>query len=282
VLLVDDGLQSAELALLLPRAATRSDGVPAAAVRLLPSEAMLRSLLDAAQGGTRCSLAVDVPFGWPDEHATFTGSWSAVSKISQGALPSRDEFERRLCDREFRRAFDGLMPFAVGADSIAQAAFVWCKTLQELGNLAGSIDVGVGPLDHPVATFETYPAAFVRNVMPQYINYKSIPEQRSALLASLVGSGYPLRVENAGGASAIHETEWCRWAINQRGSPDAFDALLCAFTAWDHLRYRFGQPGTTLSTPQVVLGRALANSELERVMREGWILVQMPRTTCST
>jgi hypothetical protein len=276
VLLVDEALDAAELVLLLPRAATRIDGDPSV-VRLLPSASCLHLVLQAVYDkAQRGSLAVDVPFGWPVEHATFTANWNATSKLRDGALPSRDDFERRLGDQEFRHAFDGLMPFAVGADSIAQAAFVWCKTLHKLGELAGSIDVGVTAIDSAFATFETYPAAFVRNVAPKYVNYKSIPEQRAALLTSLIETDYRLRFAGGDEACGIPDNPWCRWAIQQCGSPDAFDALLCAFTAWDHLRFRFGTMKPVLSTPEVVMKRQLGNQERERIAREGWILVRMP------
>lgn len=278
VLLVEKTLGSARLLLLLPRPAARRDGQDAASVRLLPSANHLRAILQAVGGtGGSASLGVDVPFGWPVEHGLFTGGWSAVHGRNGTRLPSRDEFERRLCDREFRRAFSGLVPFAVGADSIAQAAFVWCKALVDLGDLAGPIDVGLEKLDAArVATFETYPAAFVKNVSPKFIDYKSLPDQRAALLRDLLEKDYRIMCPGDDDARPVSDHPWCLWAVQQSGSPDAFDSLLCACTAWDHLRARLAN-GCVLSTPENVMGHSLSQADRDRVLREGWILVRMPR-----
>ena len=158
VLLLGADLRRAQLALLLPRLAMRVGGKAAARIRLLPSAEMLRPILAVAQeGAVRGSLAVDVPIGWPVEHAEFTTAWSATASWRGSDLPDRARFELRCCDRQFREMFPGVRVFPLGGDSIAQAAFVWATQLHALRDLAGAVDVGLGEATTPLRRVRDLP-----------------------------------------------------------------------------------------------------------------------------
>jgi hypothetical protein len=272
ILLVAPDLSSARLPLLLPQAKINAGGTCSRTYLCRPTLKVVEQALHLLhQRKVLASLAVDIPFGWPVEHRRFVEHWSATEgwKVPT-PLPGRAGFERRLCDRQLQARYAGVRPLAVGADQIAQAAFRWAEVRRQLCPLVGMIDVGLD--DRPVGfcTFETYPAAFVRLFSADGEKYKSVPEIRRRLLGDL-RKRYPLQTDRA-------QDGWLEWACQQSGSPDAFDALLCALTAWDHLRCRTGQDGTQLTTPGVVLGRPATPEEAVLIREEGWILVRTARS----
>jgi hypothetical protein len=97
--------------------------------KIKPSSRVIAGLIEGLKKqSVRIAIAVDVPFGWPQEHSLFLQEWCAVPVPGYSAsFPPRDCFEYRLCDREMRRLLEseGRSPvvLAVGADKIASAAF---------------------------------------------------------------------------------------------------------------------------------------------------------------
>ena len=267
VLVVREALDDAEMALLLPTARRKKDGTPAANKLQRPCVALLRAALERLeQRHCTASVAVDIPFGWPVESSAFLASWRATDGwTGDGALPERTHFERRLTDRLVYERL-GLRPLSVSADAIGQAAFVWAGVRQELGPRLGVIDVGLGPrVPEGIQTFETYPAAFVAAQAADLDDYKSKPAVRRQLLDRLLGVHKLSNHERWEAALA--------WAIDQKGSPNACDALLCALLAWAHLRWRAGHADAYLTRPEMWLGSEGARAEAERIVREGWILI---------
>lgn len=261
-------LQSAQMPLLLPQPRINASGQTSPTLLCRPSKDALLGLLGhLTELRVLTSIGVDIPFGWPDGHRGFVDHWAAQAGWSTGGrLPARTDFERRWCDQELRRRYPFIQPLSVGADTIAQAAFCWATFRQELHRFPMAVDLGLEQVQTPIALFETYPAAFVKLAAADFGNYKKKPAVRHNLLSTLI-SQYPLVLEN-------HSSEWLEWACEQRGSPNAFDAFLCALCAWDHLRHRV-QPGSIpLTTPAAVLNRPLTQLDDERIRREGWILVR--------
>ena len=290
VLAVSRDLNTAELTLLLPQARRNKDGSLSPTLICRPSLNILRAVIQSvADNGLKASLGVDVPFGWPVEHSRFVNGWSALDGWQRPGeqLPTRSDFEKRLTDVELNNHDPLIQPFAVGADTIAQAAYKWANCRSTLG---GSIDFGLddGSASKGVglASFESYPAAFVNLVYPQHASYKSNPDERRKLLASL-RVDYPFAcVECEHTCAECHDEQdecnhtcdecenvWLEWAINQKGSPDAYDALLCAITAWGHLRWQADNDRHPMTTPGFLLGTPVPQATKERIHREGWILV---------
>ncbi|WP_437316242.1 DUF429 domain-containing protein [Sorangium sp. So ce385] len=267
VLVLQEALDDARIALLLPTAGRKKDGTPSANNIQRPSLALLGLVLERLEQH-RCaaSVAVDIPFGWPVESTSFQAAWRATEGwTSSTALPKRDCFERRLTDRLILERV-GLRPLSVSADAIGQAAFVWAHVRQQLGQRLGAVDVGLGARTlEGIQTFETYPAAFVAARAADLDDYKSKPAVRRKLLDRLLGA------HNVSNRERWEAT--LAWAIDQKGSPDACDALLCALLAWAHLRWRAGHPDARLTRPEVWLGPERAHAEAERIAREGWILI---------
>jgi len=236
-----------------------------------PTTLVLTTLLQwVSAGQLKTAIAVDVPFGWPSLHREFLNSFSAKTGLVQSRqMPSRMNFERRLCDITISTKFKDrrVAPLSVSADTLGQAAFRWAEEREALQPILGCIDVGL-PLDcdQSVHCFETYPAAFVRCCFPSQASYKSAKEipARRALLAELFQAYRVLPTANS--------EVWCERAINQSGSPDALDSLLCAFCAWDYLELRSNKPSIVMSTPEKILGRPLTADDISRVETEGWIL----------
>jgi hypothetical protein len=233
------------------------------------------------------ALAVDVPLGWPASHSQFTKNWAAISGSHADVIPARDDFEYRKTDLslrvELRKHDPGASLFAVGADKIASAAFVWARVRTHLSDLITACDVGFGskPPD-TIVLFETYPAAFVRLNYPEWIEYKtgensgkrsdtnrSAKELRNGLEERLLDD-YHLDVAK------------CRPHLDLAcDSPpsDAFDGVLSALCAWDYLKFRSsGLPPVTMSTPQQLIDHEIDQNTRELIEKEGWILTRMPKS----
>ena len=121
------------------------------------------------------------------------------------------------------------------------------------------------PTNSGLTTFESYPGAFVKLAYPKYGDYKSKPKVRQKLLSCLK-QDYSIVCNDLA-------TDWLEWAITQKGkSPDAFDALLCAITAWGHLRWKHDQKAQPFTTPTTILGQPPSESQKEQIRQEGWIL----------
>ena len=271
VLAVSSDLETADLRLLLPQAKRNKDNSPSPTLHCHPSFVILKTILQlVADSGQSGSMGVDVPFGWPAEHSRFVEGWSALHAwTKEGRLPDRSSFEKRLTDVKLNQYESSIAPFAVGADTIAQAAYKWANCRCGLSTLTGTIDFGLGhsptSTTSGITSFESYPGAFVNLRYPEHGNYKSKPDVRSKLLISLKRE-YAVQ-------SGDRENGWLDWAIQQKGSPDAFDAFLCAITAWGHLRWRSNPDAHPMTTPDALLGTPVSDVDKERIQREGWILV---------
>lgn len=234
------------------------------------------------------AVAVDVPFGWPQEHSSFLEAWSAVPV--QGAAispPSRSCFEYRLCDRAMMRLLKdegrAAAVLAVGADKIASAAFQWA--IQRVGLPGfGQVDVGYDPpVGSEIVYFETYPSALVRLNYPSFAGYKTLkeaeedskpvedqPAERQARHDLLDAIRAEYCIDTTHCASALE-------AACATSASDAFDGFLSAITAWDYLKWRTRQAGTVrMSSPTELLGPKTAATEKARIEKEGWFLVRLP------
>lgn len=268
VLILSPDLTSAYMPLLLPQAKVNANGGVSPTLLCRPTKTALFGLVSSVTtSACPASIAVDIPFGWPDGHRFFVEHWTAQNAWQgPGEIPLRQDFERRWCDIELRNRYPFIQPLSVGADTIAQAAFCWSVVRNELHQFPMEVDVGLEAVQQSVAIFETYPAAFVKLAASDFGDYKRKPRVRRNLLASL-REQYNLMLNEC-------QTEWLEWACEQSGSPDAFDSFLCALTAWDHLRERH-TPGTVqLTTPSMILNRPMDAFEADRIRREGWILVR--------
>jgi hypothetical protein len=268
VLILSRDLQSAYMPLLLPQARVNASRGVSPTLICRPSKESLRHLFGSLTASNQpVSVAVDIPFGWPDGHRDFVTNWNAqCGWQGQHSMPLRQDFERRWCDIEIRKKYPFVKPLPVGADTIAQAAFCWSIVQQELRQFAWDIDFGLDAPQRPVALFETYPGAFVKLAASEFGNYKRKPTVRRDLLRSLQ-QHYSLVLDQ-------RRLDWLEWACEQRGSPDAFDAFLCALTAWDHLRNRSEPESIPLTTPSSILQRPIQGNEADRIRREGWMLVR--------
>jgi uncharacterized protein len=238
------------------------------------------------------AVAVDVPFGWPQEHSSFLEEWSAVPVPGKAlSPPTRDQFEYRLCDREMMGVLkkEGRSPaiLPVGADKIASAAFVWANQ-QRVLNALGQVDIGyVQPSTEGVVFFETYPSAFVRLNYSLFAGYKTLKKEE-------VSEDTPVDAAQPAERRARHkildaikqeysiDVTLCARNIEAACSTpasDAFDGFLSAIAAWDYLMWRFRQQSTIrMSSPTELLGIQRAEKEKTRIKKEGWILVRLPRS----
>ena len=274
VLTINEDMNSGGLKLLLPQAKINKDKSISPTLYCRPSfdtlKAILQSITDNNLSG---SMGVDVPFGWPIEHESFLEEWSANNGWEAGdTLPERADFEKRLCDLELNKYEKTIEPFAVGADTIAQAAYAWASCRTKLSNLVGNIDLGLDDCKlSGIRTFESYPGAFVKLMHPKYGDYKSKPDVRNELFLEVIQK-YNIECDE-------QATGWLEWAINQKGkSPDAFDALLCAITAWGYLRWKNDPETFPITTPELLLGKSLSDSQLLRIQKEGWIMIPAKKT----
>ena len=274
VLAVSRELDCADLTLLLPQAKQNKNNSLSPTLICRPSLDILRTVLESvANSKIKASMGVDVPFGWPDQHSRFVNAWSARDAWqNEEPLPSRSDFEKRLTDIELNKFDPSISPFAVGGDKIAQAAYKWARCRCDLSTIGGGVDFGLDEGNASkvpgLISFESYPGAFVNLIYPQHSSYKSKPDVRRKLLATLQAD-YRF--------SCVNEKRSCLdWAIEQKGSPDAFDALLCAITAWGHLRWQSGNNQHPMTTPGLLLGTPVAEATKARIRREGWILVPSP------
>lgn len=268
VLTLSPDLQMAQMPLLLPQQRINSDGQISPTLLFRPTKDLLLGFLShVSDMQLFSSVAVDIPFGWSDGHRAFVNCWSAQAGWLVGEpMPERQDFERRMCDIAIRRKYPFIRPLSVGADKIAQAAFCWSLVRQQLTRFAMGVDFGLEPVQARIALFETYPAAFVKLAAADFGNYKKSPAVRRQLLATL-SRQYNL-------SFPPHQADCLEWACEQRGSPDAFDAFLCALSAWDHIRNRLNPGSIPLTTPSSLLNRMATQPESERIHREGWILVR--------
>jgi hypothetical protein len=248
-----------------------------------PTMLVLKTLLEwIEKEKIEAAIAVDVPFGWPTEHCEFLNAFSAKAGMRRvDALPSRADFELRLCDQKIKARFidEGIKPLSVSADTLGQAAFKWAQERQALQRLLGCIDVGLpSPRDskNSVHCFETYPAAYIRCCFPNQAGYKSPTKvtTRKELIAELIKT---YRVQ-----TTVQSTAWCKRACEQSGSPDALDSLICALCAWDYFQWKSGRKGIVMSTPKEILNRSPNENEISRIQSEGWMLFRYEEFGCET
>lgn len=268
VLILTADLHAAQMPILLPQQRINATGRYSPTLLCRPTKQILLRLVEYIKTlGLAASIGVDVPFGWPDLHRQFVHHWSAVGGWrGHEQLPARSDFETRHCDIALRERYPFIRPLAVGADTIAQAAFCWSQVRQELVQFPVEVDVGLSQMQRPISLFETYPGAFVKLATSDFGNYKGKPEVRRKLLKTLKEQ-YNLTLD-------VVQTDWLDWSCEQLGSPNAFDSFICALTAWDHLRHRQWPGSVPLTTPSSVLMRPVSDSEADRIRREGWILIR--------
>jgi len=268
-----------EIVAVFPHALLTKAGAEHASGWCRPTELVLKTLLQwIANEKIEAAVAVDVPFGWPAKHRAFLNFFDAMNGLQAShELPSRNDFELRLCDQTISERFDNekVTPLSVSADKLGQAAFRWAVERQELQSLLGCIDIGLPTRPSNAARvhcFETYPAAFVRCCFPLRSAYKSAKQipVRQALLADLIRT-YSV-------TETRQSTAWCARACTQAGSPDALDSLLCAFCAHDYLQWKSGVAGIIMSTPAKILNRILTSDDESRIALEGWILFRYEST----
>jgi hypothetical protein len=286
VLAIDAGLSSGSLRLLPPH---RFDvGGFKKKHPIKPCGAFIARLVSGlADHRITAAVAVDVPFGWPEEHTTFLEKWSATPAPGEAiSPPPRCCFEYRLCDRSMMRLLkqEGRVAtvLAVGPDKIASAAYQWAT--QRLG-MPGyeRVDVGyAAPGGGGVAYFETYPSAYVRLSYPSFAGYKTLkasgegedpaqdqPAERQARHDLLDSLRADYHIDTTHCASALE-------AACSTSASDAYDGFLSAITAWDYLKWRTRQAGTVrMSSPTELLGTRTAGTEKARIEREGWFLVRL-------
>lgn len=256
-----------------------------------PSGAFIAQLVSGlAEHQITAAVAVDVPFGWPQEHWSFLEDLSAAPAPGKTfSPPPKCCFEYRLCDRAMmellKREGRSAAVLAVGADKIASAAFQWAT--QRIG-LPGIDRVDVGYESQMVGWgvyFETYPSAFVRLNYPSFAGYKTLKEAKTEVepandhsierharhdLLDAIREEY--QIDTAQCASAVE-------AACATSASDAFDGFLSAITAWDYLKWRTQPPGTIrMSSPTELLGPHKAATEKARIEKEGWFLVRLPMT----
>lgn len=270
-----------QLVLLLPHRATLDNFKQVCSMK--PSVEYLHGIIDGLrQRNIRVALAVDVPLGWPDSHGRFLDTWSAKSACSQNLIPERENFEYRLCDLTLREHLRTLDPraslFAVGADKIACAAFEWARIRTSLLELISSCDVDcVTSNEDRVVLFETYPAAFIRLNYPEFISYKSGEDKANSSTSSAEDvrlrltekllKDYHINIENERNRVA----QACKSARS-----DAIDGFLSALSAWDYLRWKSSKGAShEMTTFEKLLDHAPSQEEIEKIQREGWILVRM-------
>lgn len=269
LLAINPDLTAGTLSFLLPQAKINKDNSVSPTLYCRPSFQILKSTLQSvANSGLSGSMGVDVPFGWPVEHSRFVDKWSAAKGWqARGGIPDRAHFEMRLCDLKLNEFESSIDPFAVGADTIAQAAYKWASCRHELSGLVGQVDLGLTPTtESGLTTFESYPGAFVKLAYPEFSDYKSKPSVRHNLLSCLK-QDYSFACDDKA-------ADWLEWAINQKGkSPDAFDSLLCAITAWGHLRWKRDRKASPFTAPTKILGQPPSELQKEQIRQEGWILI---------
>ncbi|OWK45524.1 DUF429 domain-containing protein [Fimbriiglobus ruber] len=290
VITIDEGLSRGSLRLLLPHRFDLDGYKKKHPVK--PSGAFIAQLVSGLiEHRIPAAVAVDVPFGWPQEHSSFLEAWSAVPV--QGVAispPSRSCFEYRLCDRAMMRLLKqegrAAAVLAVGADKIASAAFQWA--IQRVGLPGfGQVDVGHDPpVGGEVVYFETYPSALVRLNYPSFAGYKTLKETKEGGKAA---HDQPAErqarhdlLDAIRGEYCI-DTTHCVSALEAAcatSASDAFDGFLSAITAWDYLKWRTRQAGTVrMSSPTELLGPRTAAAEKARIEKEGWFLVRLPIST---
>lgn len=288
VVTIDKELSRGSLRLLLPHRFDLNGYKKKHPVR--PSGAFIAQLVSGLiEMQIPAAVAVDVPFGWPQEHSSFLEAWSAVPVPGTAiSPPSRSCFEYRLCDRVMMRLLKdegrAAAVLAVGADKIASAAFQWA--IQRVGLPGfGQVDVGYDPpLGSDVVYFETYPSALVRLNYPSFAGYKTLKESN--------GDGKSVQDQSPDERQARHnlldairaeyciDTTHCENALEAAcatSASDAFDGFLSAITAWDYLKWRTRPSGTVrMSSPLELLGLKTAATEKARIDKEGWFLVRLP------
>ena len=194
------------------------------------------------QDGQHAVVAIDAPFGWPDEFVSF------VSKYHRDELAphvSRDDFRYRFTDTFVRREA-GKNPLSASTDRIGIVAH---RTAQILAELEGCDVLPFRANGNSTKVIEVYPGATLAAFGLPHTGYKPSrslrkvdpAEVRATIISEL----------SAVGVSFTKETR-----VKCQGQTDALDACICALTAREFLN------GSTWNPPE---------DKLALVAREGWI-----------
>ena len=183
VIVIDRELNGGSLRLLLPHRFDLDGFKKRHPIK--PSAAFIAQLVNGlSDQQIPFAVAVDVPFGWPQEHLSFLEDSSAAPSPGKViAIPSRYCFEYRLCDRAMmgllKREGRSAAVLAVGADKIASAAFQWASQRLVMPGFE-RVDLGYEPqMMCRGVYFETYPSAFVRLNYPSFASYKTLKESKA-------------------------------------------------------------------------------------------------------
>ena len=245
-----------------------------------PTNSILKNLLKSKKD-TNCPLAmgVDVQFGWPIGFSEFVKDWKA-SEGRENTFET-DSFIYRLTDEKISN-LTGNNVLSVSSDKIARCAFAWAKTRKYLQNEDINFFIDLG-LDHGVSKknklpsfFECYPGAFIKHLYGEFDGYKSDIEKRKLLLKKLLEK-YNIKKDKS-------NFLWLIWSLYQGkktkdggvgggGSCDAFDSFLWALNAWEYLKWVNNPTGAPITTPGKLLGMSVNNLDIEKIKKEGWILI---------
>lgn len=188
-------------------------------------------------------IAIDAPFGWPYEFASF------VATYHEGRTPrevTRLEFRFRETDKFIHDTL-GKWPLSVSTDKLGVVAHRAVSLLLKFR------DCDIPPFwqnGRSTTVIEVYPAATLIALGITPGRYKREAPDRRQILAELKSLGLDIPTDLAGRCVESH---------------DALDAVICAWAAHLYLQ------GDTLGP------EALSPRRDDIVAREGWIYVPKPR-----
>ncbi|TXH45395.1 MAG: DUF429 domain-containing protein [Actinobacteria bacterium] len=177
-------------------------------------------LVDVLNGWDYLVAAIDVPFGWPDQFASFIGSHQ--SNVL-GGVPSAgtDEAEEWRTQQLALRATDqyvkkklGLRPISVGFNLLGATAAAW--SLIEAAITSGPADRTGIVLTGDKLIVETYPSAQMHVWNGSAVPEREGVERTMDVIESLASQ---FSIELGDGRQAL------------TSSPDLRDAFVCALTA---------------------------------------------------
>jgi predicted nuclease with RNAse H fold len=200
-----------------------------------------RALLELVPQADR--VAIDAPFGWPDDFVEAVASWR---DFGTWPGPGRDQLKFRETDRAVRSL--GQNPLSVAADKIAVTAMRCVHLLHELSRLDASR--AINRLDGSVV--EAYPAAAFRSWGIQCSGYKGKKPANLARRREVV-------------AELVRKAPWLALTdevrVRLEASDHQLDALVCAVVA------------RAATVEETILPTA---GQIDKARREGWIHVPSP------
>jgi len=203
-------------------------------------------------------VAVDIPFGWPAEFASFVNAWSVVGQDQP--VPESLDFRFRATDKAVKdKKRCGKTPMPVSADKFALGARLWAEIAREQG-WAGRVDVdGSKAGSDPAPIIEVYPGASLRCFGLKSEGYKGDKDKakslRVALVDKLVGM-FKVSFVGSFKPASLARTD------------NELDAFVAALTG---LAYLGKLPNWKVEMPSTEGEKSLAP-------KEGWIFFPVPIT----